>query len=235
MEQKSAEWFEARKGLITGSRIGAILGVSPYKTRDDVLREMVREHLGLEREFKGNAATDHGERMEPVALEWYSASTGTNVEPTGFVVHDHHPFLGASPDGLVGMEGGLEIKCPYWAKVPYSINEKPYYWAQMQLVMEVCDLEWMDFVCYIDPESTLIERVVRDRSWFAEVLPELETFHQEYLETIADEGRAKDIADGEGSTLDDERATRLSELHFEIAELDSRIAPLKSEFDALKK
>ena len=59
-EQRSEEWFDARKDKITASNVGAILGLSPYKKPDDVMREMVRAHFGAEREFTGNAATQWG-------------------------------------------------------------------------------------------------------------------------------------------------------------------------------
>jgi predicted phage-related endonuclease len=68
MEQRSAEWHAARVGKITASRVGAILGNSPYKTRDDVMREMVREALGAELEFTGNVATEYGTANEINAM-----------------------------------------------------------------------------------------------------------------------------------------------------------------------
>ena len=60
MEQRTPEWFEQRKGRITGSRVGAILGMSPWQKPADVLRAMVREYHGASTEFTGNPATDHG-------------------------------------------------------------------------------------------------------------------------------------------------------------------------------
>lgn len=62
--QKSAAWHESRKMRITGSRVGAILGLSPWQKPDAVLREMVREHHGAEREFSGNIATEHGQNQD---------------------------------------------------------------------------------------------------------------------------------------------------------------------------
>lgn len=235
MEQRSEEWFKARVGVITGSRVGAILGVNPYQKADDVLRDMVREHFGAEKEFTGNAATNHGERMEPVALAFYKAKSGNEVDEVGLVKHDKFDWLGASPDGLIGIDGGLEIKCPYWAKTPYSVHEKPSYFAQCQHVMEVCDIEWMDFLCYISEENFLLERLVRNREWFAEALPKLEAFHKRYTTTISNESEFSLHLDSGVRHVSDMRSERMSDLYLQIKEAEKEIAPLKDEFDVLKK
>lgn len=235
MEQRSEEWFAARVGVITGSRVGSILGVNPYQKEAEVLRAMVREFAGAESEFKGNAATNHGERMEATAVAFYERLTGNKVEQTGLVKHEEHDWLGASPDGLIGIDGGLEVKCPYWAKEPYSVHDKPSYFAQCQHVMEVCDLEWMDFFCYISEDVYLLERVERDRDWYAAALPKLEAFHALFQKVVSDPERVKLHTSDPVSTLDDPQAARLAELYRLIQSAEVEIAPLKKEFDALKK
>lgn len=234
MEQRSEEWFKARVGVVTGSRVGSILGVNPYQSTDDVLRDMVRERFGAEKEFKGNVATNHGERMEPVALAFYERTSGNRVEQTGLVKHDKHDWLGASPDGLIGIDGGLEIKCPYWAKALYSVHEKPSYYAQCQHVMEVCGLEWMDFLCYISDDLYLLERLPRDPDWFENALPKLERFHKKYLATIADESKASLYLDSGENFVSDMRSERMSDLFLQIRQMEASVRPLKEEFDKLK-
>lgn len=235
MEQRSEEWFKARVGVITGSRVGAILGVNPYQSADDVLRDMVREHFGAEKEFTGNAATNHGEKMEPVALAFYEKHSGNKVEQTGIVFHEEHSWLGASPDGLIGIDGGLEIKCPYWAKQPYSVHEKPSYYAQCQHVMAVCDLAWMDFLCYISEDNFLLERIQREPEWFFQNFSKLEKFRARYLASISDESEASRHLGSGGQHVSDMRSERMSDLFLQIKEAERAIAPLKEEFDALKK
>lgn len=235
MEQRSKEWFEARVGVITGSRVGSILGVNPFQKEAEVLRSMVREFAGAENEFKGNAATNHGERMESVALAFYEKLTGNKVDQTGLVKHDEYDWLGASPDGLIGLDGGLEIKCPYWAKEPYSVHDKPSYFAQCQHVMEVCDLEWMDFFCYISEDVYLLERIERDRDWFENAFPKLEAFQANFRLVIADPESVKKFTTDAVASLDDPQAVRLAELYRLIQSNEIEIAPLKKEFDALKK
>lgn len=235
MEQRSEEWFKARVGVITGSRVGSILGVNPFATRENVMREMVREHLGAEKEFQGNAATNHGERMESVALAFYEKSQMQTVEQTGLVKHDLYDWLGASPDGLIGLNGGLEIKCPYWAKQPYSVYEKPGYYAQVQHVMEVCDLDWMDFFVYISEDCFSVERVARDINWFSSNFAKLEAFHAEYLAVIADdEQSAKHLGSGV-QELSGIKANRFAELFSLLKSADAEMLPLREEFDSLKK
>ena len=76
MKQLSEEWFNARRGRITGSRIGAVLGFSPFSSSDDVMRAMVRDHFGLESEFKSNPATEYGQRNEEGAIFDFELKTG---------------------------------------------------------------------------------------------------------------------------------------------------------------
>lgn len=236
MEQRSDEWFEARKGVITGSRVGSILGVNPYATRDDVMREMVREYFDLEKEFKGNIATDHGEKMEPIALAFYEKLTGNKVDSTGIVKHEKFDWLGASPDGLIGIDGGLEIKCPYWAKAPYSVKDKPSYMAQCQLIMEVCDLEWMDFFCFIGEDETKhkLERIERDRSWFKKNFDALFDFISDYRSTIADPDARIRFTQSNETLVLDSRADRLAEIAIELKRIEASVESLRSEYDELK-
>ena len=67
-EQRSPEWFAQRKGRVTGSVAGAILGLNAHQSPDAILRRMVREYHGLESEFTGNIATEYGQLNEPMAL-----------------------------------------------------------------------------------------------------------------------------------------------------------------------
>ncbi len=119
-EQRSAEWFEARKGRVTASMVGAILGHSPHMTRKDAMRSMVRSALGVESEFQGNIATQHGNYHEEGAIFDYTLETKIEVQKSGFIPHED--WAGCSPDGLIGfsgVEGGLEVKC-HSGSVPLS-------------------------------------------------------------------------------------------------------------------
>lgn len=183
MQQRSPEWFEARKNRITASMVGAILGVAPYMTRDDAMRTMVRESLGAEREFKGNIATKYGTNNEAGALIDYRLETGREVEEVGFIPFED--WAGCSPDGLFPL-GGVEIKCPYGLRkepkpVPFkTLEEQPHYYAQVQFSLFVTGRDFWDFFQWA-PNDTSHETVFVDPDWQNENLPKLRQFYAEFL------------------------------------------------------
>ncbi len=190
MEQRSQEWFDARKGKLTGSNIGAALGINPWKTPDDLIRSMVREYHLAESEFTGNIATEHGNMHEPLAQMDYTVKTGNAVEECGFFVHPEHEWLGASPDGLVDDDGLLEIKAPFGLRnkkgadlVFKTPEQQPHYLAQMQIEMACAGRDWCDFYQWTKHGDS-IYRVYVDPQWFAAVLPELCEFYNRYLSEL---------------------------------------------------
>lgn len=185
MEQRSEEWFNARKGKLTGSNIGAALGVNPYKTPEDLVRQMVRDYHGAESEFTGNIATEYGASHEPLATMEYFGKTGNFVEECGFFVHPEYDWLGASPDGLVGDDGLIEIKCPFGLrnkKDPEfkTLQEQPHYYAQVQIEMACTERKWCDFYQWSEHGDT-VEQIQVDTEWLDANLPALEAFYKWYL------------------------------------------------------
>lgn len=184
MEQRSKEWFSARAQRITGSAIGAILGLSPFATPADVMRRMVRDYHGQPSEFKGNVATEHGTTNEPNALADYVMQY-EQVKECGFFVHSDFDWLGASPDGLIGDDGLIEIKCPYSMRHSAdgfkSISEQQHYYAQMQYEMFCTGRKWCDFYQW-SPYGDKIERVNFDPIFIEETMPKLFAFYAEYIE-----------------------------------------------------
>lgn len=184
MQQRSPEWFEARKNRITASNVGAILGNNPYRTRHDAMRDMVREYHGAPREFTGNAATEWGTHNEDGALFDYKMKTTHEVEQVGLITRED--WAGASPDGLVGNKGGVEIKCPYGIRiapcpVPFKpLADQPHYYDQVQFTLWVTKREWWHFFQWTINETKL-ETVEVDTDWQNENLPRLRQFYAEYL------------------------------------------------------
>jgi putative phage-type endonuclease len=182
IEQRTPEWFSARKGRITASSVGAILGLSPFMKPKDVMRQMVREYHGEEREFQGNAATNYGTNHEPLALADYELQYN-KVELCGF--YTKGTALGASPDGLIGDDGLIEIKCPYSLKDKLepqfkSIDEQPHYYAQIQFQLYCTDRTWCDFYQW-SARVHKLERVEINEEWLDKNLPKLGDFYAEYL------------------------------------------------------
>lgn len=173
-----------RTGRITGSRIGAILGLNPYSSRADVLREMVREWHGAEREFVGNEATAHGQAMEPTALAAYEAREGVMTYGGGeLVIHPAHDFLAVTPDGRVSHDGMVECKAPYLGTYRHW-QEKPYYEAQMRLQLECDQRAWCDFVV-LDREGQIhVSRLTHDPAWLPSVLPTLQAFMADFAAAL---------------------------------------------------
>lgn len=185
MEQRSPEWFEARKGKITGSMVGAILGLNPWMTRDDAMRSMVRAQLGAESEFKGNIATEYGVKNEPNALRDYEMISGKFVEEVGFFVHPEYDWLGASPDGIIDGDGVMEIKCPFGMRHDVesnfkSLSEQQHYYAQVQIEMACTQKQWAHFYQW-SPYNDSTEYVELDNNWIDENIPKLKSFYDEFL------------------------------------------------------
>lgn len=188
IEQRTPEWYAARKGRVTASNVGAILGLDPYRNADDVLRAMVREYHGAEREFTGNAATEWGTANEALAKAAFELEYGVTVEHASFVVHPEHDWLGASPDGIINGKTLLEIKCPYGLRnepLPSfkPISEQPHYYAQMQVQMACTGAEICIFIQWT-PAALSVEWVGFDEKWWAENFPALKCFHMNYFAEI---------------------------------------------------
>lgn len=177
-----------RIGRITGSRVAAVLGISPYASPDDCLREMVRQAHGAPDEFTGNLATEWGREHEPDAIVAYEQHTGEPVFYAGdaqrFVPHPKVGWLGCTPDGVSGDGAVIETKCPLWGA--YSVwQDTPWYEAQLRLAMECEDADRGEFVVW-RPQGTVISRIERDPWWLEQHMPTLEAFHARYLEVVAD-------------------------------------------------
>lgn len=186
LAQRTDEWFQQRIGRITASRVPAILGYSSHASRDDVLREMVRENYGYDREFTGNVATQWGTDNEPRARADYEADTGNWVDEVGLIVHPEYDWLAASPDGLIEDDGYLEIKCPYSGET----KSKPEWEVQVQFGLHVTGRSWGHLYIWT-PERAEIITVTYDRNFLDRNWPELTTFAEAFRAAAEDEETAR--------------------------------------------
>ena len=196
MEQRSEEWFQFRCGRVTASRIGDLMAKtkSGYSaSRKNYLAQIVVETLTqTPTESFSNAAMQWGTDTEPYARDAYEMATGHIVEETGFVVHPDIELAGASPDGLVGADGLLEIKCPNTAThIETLLSEKidRKYLLQMQWQMACTGREWCDFVSY-DPRMPdnlkfHCARVARDADLINEIVDEVTSFLNEVATQVS--------------------------------------------------
>ena len=179
-EQGTEGWHVARTGRITGSRIGAILGLSPWQTREDVLRAMVRQYHGAKSEFTGNIATKYGHANEATARMTFELTTGLSVVDTGF--HEYEDWAGASPDGLIGDDAVLEIKCPFKG-IKKSLADQPHYYAQLQWEM-LCTGRKKAYFYQWQPDDDTLNIVHQDQAWLDHALPEARQFYAFYLSEL---------------------------------------------------
>lgn len=187
MDQQTPEWFKARAGKVTASRIADMLAKtkSGYAaSRANYCAQLVVERLtGEVAESYSNAAMQWGIDTEPKARDAYSARTGELIEEAGFYVHPRIEQSGASPDGLVTDEGLVEIKCPNTATHIETLLDKVpanKYLYQMQWQMVCTNRAWCDFASY-DPRMPehlrlFVIRVPRDDKLIAEVEKEVAAF-----------------------------------------------------------
>lgn len=193
MEQRSEEWFTARKGRVTGSAIGAILDIDPNATRADIMRRMVRQYHGAPSEWNGNIATQWGTTHEMEAMEDLQAHLGQVITPASFVTHPEMNWLGASPDGYVGDDFLVEIKCPFGLRdkeppVEFkSVEDQPHYYAQMQVQMFCTGRQKCYFWQWTPRDAKLIV-VDYDPDFIAETIPKLREFYMEFLAACDDPG-----------------------------------------------
>ena len=188
--QGSEEWHKLRCGKITASRIVDIMrGIkgSYLAGRKNYLAEKVCEILtGKAEEHFISTPMQWGIDNEPLARSSYELLTGNLVKEVGFITHDSIENLGASPDGLVGTDGGIEIKCPNTAQHLQLLlggKVKRDYIIQIQINLMCSNRQWWDYVDYDSrlPEehSIFINRFYRDEVMIAEITQEVLLFNAE--------------------------------------------------------
>ena len=176
IEQRSDAWFEARIGKVTASRVADVLAKTKTgysATRDNYMAQLVCERLtGQKGESFNNAAMQWGTETEPLARISYEVAHNVLVDEVGFVPHPMIEMAGASPDGLVGDDGLLEIKCPNTAthiETLLSQTVPGKYNTQMQFQMACTGRSWCDFVSFdnrLPAELQLfVKRVPRDNMY----------------------------------------------------------------------
>lgn len=180
MIQGSEEWFAARLGKATASRIADIMAqtkTGPGAARKNYAAELVAERLtGTAAERFTNAAMQWGTDREPQARASYTLTTFNNVDEVGFIDHPTIAMSGASPDGTVGSSGLVEIKCPNTAThIETLLGGKPdgKYVKQVMWQMACTGRQWCDFVSF-DPRlpddmQLFIQRIPRDDAVIAEI------------------------------------------------------------------
>ena len=157
IEQRTEEWFAQRLGKVTASRVADVIAktkTGASASRDNYATQLILERLtNKQAEFYSNSAMQWGTETEPMARQAYELKRGVFVDEVGFIDHPTIEMSGASPDGLVGKNGLVEIKCPESkTHMEYLLNRKApaKYIPQMMWQMACTGREWCDFVSF-DP------------------------------------------------------------------------------------
>jgi len=178
VEQGTPEWFAARLGNVTASRVADVIAKtkSGYSaSRENYMAQLICERMtGTVAESYTNAAMQWGTETEPLARAAYESIADVLVDEVGYVQHPRIERAGASPDGLIGLFGLLEIKCPNTAThIDTLISEQvpTKYITQMQWQMVCTGRAWCDFVSF-DPRlpnglQVFVKRVEFDTEYAA--------------------------------------------------------------------
>lgn len=179
-EQGSAEWQQARLGIPTASQADRIITPKTRKASSqavDYRNRLLAEWLtGFPMEPVTTMWMERGVELEPEARQWYSFQRDVEVEQVGFILRDDGLF-GGSPDGLIGGDGVLEIKCPTLSHhVGYLIGDGPDHTGQVQSLMYLTGRVWADVVSYNPDLPPVVRRVERDEQYIADLVAVLDIF-----------------------------------------------------------
>lgn len=196
--QGSDEWFDLKRGKVSASKIADVMsklkgGAEPASVKNYRATLVCERLTGTTEESYCNAAMQRGVELEPLARECYEFIKGVTVEQIAFVDHPTVPWSGASPDGMVGEDGLIEIKCPNTAThIEYLLGGKPpaQYVPQMQWQMACTGRQYCDFVSYDDrlPEELqlFIVRLHRDNELIAEMEKSVIAFNESVEKMISE-------------------------------------------------
>ena len=189
IQQCTEEWLKVRLGKVTASRFSDVMAKGAGKTRKSYMIQLAAEIMtGEPQNGYSSAAMEWGTEQEPFARQYYETIHDCPVEQVGFI--ELNEWVGVSPDGLVGADGDVEIKCPNTSthiatiladKVPTT--HKP----QIQGQLWVTDRKWCDFISY-DPRMKqrpfFCKRVMRDEAYIKELEIQVTMFVTELKEMI---------------------------------------------------
>jgi len=171
LKQNSEEWKDGRRGRITASRFGDVIAKPSSKRHQIYLQQLRLDIKGVPRFERDTPWFDHGKEMEPEARGLYAWEKQVDVEEVGLIVHPKYDFISCSPDGLVGGDGGIEIKSRVVLsghlkskKVGVDAVHKP----QIQGSLWITVREWWDFVSFYkhkDYTDIHIHRVYPDENY----------------------------------------------------------------------
>ena len=224
---------EERNGKITASSVGAILGLKgAFSNAKLAKKNLILTMLGRAPKSFSSKAMSHGNDWEVYAVNKYLAQSEFDTvsyfgEEQKFYSIDK--WIGATPDGSVGYDGLIEVKCPFSEKYTEASDN---YYAQMQIQMLCANKEWCDFIVfYSDSDELYVKRYFRSEIWLLENLPKLKKFWDECAEIANDmdlaEAFLKENAERDDSPWVRECSTYINLMN-QKSNLDALIAESKN-------
>ncbi len=263
-EQRSEEWFKQRQTRITASEAASCLfrsqkvceayvqqfglqnfkykdtePISPYETREDYLIKKCAAFYG-ESVFKDNPATLWGKKYEEVANRLYNKLYNTSVIEFGLLPHSRLQWLAASPDGITPDGVMLEIKCPKSRKIDERAPPL-HYWIQMQIQLEVCNLDFCDYLeCEIEElqnEQDFLDKELKEKQDYGIIFQMMDSgpdpkyiYPPAHLKTSTEYVNWKD-----GILQNDPNASNLRPIYFLISKYNTmRVSRSKEWFAQVK-
>lgn len=164
--QNTPEWFAVKAGKITGTRFASAMAETDSAAYNNLVSGLATERLfGAQKgDSYRSRAMEMGKKLEPDAFGWYSFQTDAPCQQPMFAIHGAIPYVGVSPDLLVGDDGMAQMKCPEPTAWFYLLRKQrvpPAYFWQVQGELWVCNRAWSDFVCYHPELGVVMERVYR--------------------------------------------------------------------------
>lgn len=211
LEQRSEEWYAARRGIVTASAVGKLL-TPTLKVADNDYSRGLTQTLAAERITGWTEETSitsdmwRGIEHEPFARDRYAENFG-EVTEVGFMRRDEDGWtLGLSPDGLVGDDGLIEIKCPRAKTHLRTILDDGVpdaYMSQLQAALLVSGRKWIDFVSFVAGMPLFTKRVYPDASWRSAITAACAAFEANITQIVADyEARVADMPKTERLAFD---------------------------------
>lgn len=185
-QYKNKLWMSERQMRVTASTFGQICMVRSKDSYQSLVKNILQNKQII------TNAISHGKEFEDTAIKKYEICTGMTILKSGLVIHPHHAYIAGSPDGLVGEEGIIEVKCPYstrFLKPEESkyfnkdgvLSTKHKHFYQIQGLLQITCRKWCDYVVYTF-KGIKIYRIFKDDDfWNIQMFPKLREFYYFYL------------------------------------------------------
>lgn len=198
-QQGSDKWRKQRSFRLTASNFGTAVGKNIYQTKETLANIIKGKEKPVYSE-KSKIAIDHGNKTEKIARTWYEKKYKTKVKEVGVAIPKWNVRIGSSVDGLVGDDGIIEIKCPFYMYEPiieynkkfnegfifeegYHEHIQEMYYAQMQGSLKILNRQFCDFIVFAtESDEVFVQRIFYDEKYWEETLcPGINSFIENYL------------------------------------------------------